>query len=158
MAKLRTIIGTGITAALAVSIAGGPGRPATDTIELVSRDRAHDHPSEPFAIMVKGRPMKHLYPGITRELQLTLRNPYDFALSVKSLRADVVSSSKRRCKPVPANLVARAYTGKLPLLIPPRSRTDAKTIPLTMPPGAAQACSGATFTIQLRGTATKAYR
>ena len=158
MARLRTMIGAACTAALTASIAGGPARPATDTIELVSRDRVQANPSEPFAITVKGRPMKHLYPGITRELQLTLRNPYDFALSVKSLRADVVSTSKRRCRPVPANLVARTYTGKLPLLIPPRSRTDAKTIPLTMPSGAAQACSGATFTIQLRGTATKAYR
>jgi hypothetical protein len=158
VARLRTVIGATLTAALAASIAGGPAEPATDTIELVSRDRVHDRRSEPFAITVRGRPMKHLYPGITRELQLTLRNPYDFTLSVKSLLAEVVSSSKRGCKPVPANLVARSYTGKLPLLIPPRSRTDAKTIPVTMPSGADQACSGATFTIQLRGTATKAYR
>jgi hypothetical protein len=79
-------------------------------------------------------------------------------MSVKSLRGEVVSSSKRKCQAVPANLIARSYTGKLPLLIPPRSKIDAKSIPLYMPPGASQTCSGATFTIQLRGTATKAYR
>jgi hypothetical protein len=113
---------------------------------------------QPFGIAMGGKAPKGLYPGVVREMKLTLRNPYDFALSVKSLRGEVVASSKRKCKPVAANLVVRAYTGKLPVVIPPRGKVDAKSIPLHMPPAASQACAGAVFTIRLSGTATKAYR
>jgi hypothetical protein len=91
-------------------------------------------------------------------MDLMLKNTYGFGLSVNRLRAEVVSTSKRKCKPDAKNLQAKAYVGRLPLIIPARGSTKAGIIPLFMPPGANQACESAVFTIRLNGTATKVSR
>jgi hypothetical protein len=147
----------------AFTLAASAGARDASASESMVITEAHGNPrgydnQQPFGIAMGGKAPKGLYPGVVREMQLTLRNPYDFALNVKTLRGEVVASSKRKCKPVAANLVTRSYAGKLPIVVPPRSRVHAKSIPLYMPLGASQACSGAVFTIRLTGTATKAYR
>ncbi|WP_433721929.1 hypothetical protein ACQP2Y_42220 [Actinoplanes sp. CA-051413] len=162
MHRWKIAVGTAGTLAAFTLAASAGVRDASESESMVITAahgdmRGYDN-QQPFGIAMGGKAPKGLYPGVVREMKLTLRNPYDFALSVKSLRGEVVASSKRKCKPVAANLVPRSYTGKLPIVIPPRGRLDAKSIPLYMPPAASQACSGAVFTIRLSGTATKAYR
>jgi hypothetical protein len=162
MHRWKITVGTvGMLAAFTLAASAGV-QDASASETMVITGARHDLRSyddrQPFGIAMGGKAPKGLYPGVVREMKLTLRNPYDFALNVKSLRGEIVASSRRKCKPVAANLVARGYAGKLPIVIPPRGKVDAKSIPLYMPPGASQACAGATFTIRLSGTATKAYR
>ena len=162
MHRWKIVVGAaGTLAALTLAASAGiPDASASETMMITGAHREtrgyDDH--RPFDIAMRGKAPKGLYPGVVRDMKLTLRNPYDFALSVKTLRGEVVATSKRRCKTGPANLVARGYAGPLPIVIPPRGKVDAKSIPLHMPPGASQACAGAIFTIRLSGTATKAYR
>lgn len=161
MDRSKFAVGTAamLTALLLAAASGTPSASAGETMTITgTRDKAHGYNQQTFGIAMGGKAPKGLYPGVVREMKLTLRNPYDFALSVKSLEGKVVSTSKRKCKPSASNLVARDYSGKLPLVVPPRGKVDAKTIPLFMPPNASAACQGAVFTIELTGTATKARR
>ena len=162
MHRWKIVVGAAGTAA-ALTLAASAGVPDASAGETMVITGAHgqtrgydDH--RPFDIAMGGKTPKGLYPGVVRDLKLTLRNPYDFALSVRSLRGEVIATSRRKCKPVPANLVTRSYAGPLPIVIPPRGKVEAKSIPLHMPPGASQACAGVVFTIRLSGTAMKAYR
>lgn len=136
-----------------------PRAVAPDTVTIsASRGEHSSYGSTPFDIAVSGTAPKGLYPGATKDMKLLLKNPYGFDLSVRSLRGQVVATSKRKCKPAASNLTTTAYNGKLPLIIPAQKNVRAGTFSLSMPMGASESCAGATFTIRLSGTATKVYR
>ena len=155
-----TLAATASLACLAYAAASGsPQEAAIDTVTIsATRGEQSTYGTTPFDIAVSGKAPKGLYPGLTRDMKLMLKNPYGFDLSVRSLEGEVIESSKRKCKPTAANLKAAAYKGKLPLIVPARKNVQAGTISLSMPMDASQACAGVTFTIRLSGTATKAYR
>lgn len=96
-----------------------------------------------------------LYPGTTKQLTLTVSNPYDFAITVTDLWGHLDRTSKGGCAPSASNLSVRAHEGVLPT-VPRRTDRAAGTIPLYMPNTVAEACQRAQFTISLRGTAKKA--
>jgi hypothetical protein len=150
-----------ITASLGcLAFAAAPERPesaSSGTIAIVGyHGRLSGHDIRPFRITVAGKAPTGLHPGTTKDMAVSIENPYDFALRVEGLRGEVVETSRRKCKP--HNLLVRTYVGRLPLTVAARGRTRAGTIPLFMPLDANQACAGAVFTIRLSGNATKAVR
>lgn len=155
-----TLAATASVGCLAYAAASGsPQAAAIDTVTIsASRGEQSSYGNTPFDIAVAGKGPKGLYPGLTKDMNLMLKNPYGFDLSVRSLKGEVVATSKRKCKPTAANLKTLVYKGKFPMVVPARKSVQAGVIPLSMPMGADQACAGATFTIRLSGTATKAYR
>jgi hypothetical protein len=150
-----------ITASLAgLAYAAAPERPGSGAADMVAivgyHGRRSGHDPQPFRIAVAGKAPKGLHPGTTRDMAVSIENPYDFALRIEGLRGEVVETSKHKCKP--RNLLTKTYVGRLPLTVPARGHTRAGTIPLFMPWDASQACAGAVFTIRLSGNATKAVR
>jgi hypothetical protein len=128
--------------------------PADDTIALVgNRGQATGYGPLPFTL--KGKSVDKLYPGATRNIALVLTNPYSYPLKVTALNGDVVSSSRKRCKPVSANIRVRSFTGRLPVVVPPFSKASVNSIPVSMPSGASADCADTTFTLRLSGTATR---
>jgi hypothetical protein len=137
-----------------VAVPGTSSAAWADRMHLTSGSRA----ALTFTIAVAGKRAGSMYPGITRDLNIELANPYGFAIVVRSLRGEVVSSSRAKCRPVPGNLVARPHVGRLPLTVPAGARVRAGVIPLDMPWSASRHCAQAEFTVRLTGTASKAAR
>jgi hypothetical protein len=133
-------------------VAGGPDAsdPGTQMIQLTGNGE-----SGRYGFLIEGKPARGLYPGGVKDIAITLRNTYPFALKVVSLRGRIVSSSSRRCRVGSATLVVRPHVGALPLVVPAHSRRTAGTIPVFMPANASPACQGTTFTVHIVGSATK---
>ena len=147
-------------AVVGVAVAGassGPEGPDGDTI-MVTTARGTATGYGPFGFTVAGSPVRGLYPGVVKDMRVTLTNPYGFDIAVQSMRGAVVASSNPRCKPGASTLVTRPFTGKLPLIIKAGSRRQVGAVPVAMPKGASAKCQKTTFTIQLTGTAKKAGR
>ncbi|WP_204294144.1 hypothetical protein [Actinoplanes campanulatus] len=87
-----------------------------------------------------------------------MTNPFPFAITVRSVEARVASTSKRRCRPVAANLRVGSYLGTLPLSVPGRGRRTAGEFEVTMPNTVVDTCKKATFRLAFTATATRAYR
>ena len=153
-----TVAATASLVCLAYAAASATaGKPPSEVVTITASG-SHGDAAAPFLIAVAGKAPGAMYPGITRDVILTLKNPYGFSIKVSTLRAEVAESSKRRCKATSVNLVAKSYVGRLPLVIPARGQVRAGAVPLSMPWGASPHCQGAKFTIRLSGTATKANR
>ena len=142
-------------AGLLVAVTADHGQhPADGIIALAAhRDHTSGHAALPFTL--NGRPVAGLYPGATRNLPLVLANPYSFTLRVTTLDGAVVSSSRKRCKPVRDNIRVRSYTGRLPVTVPPYGKVTVHALPVVMPPGASADCAATVFTLRLSGTATR---
>jgi hypothetical protein len=99
-----------------------------------------------------------LYPGAARAVTVTVTNPYHFDIRLTALSAALDATSAPACQAGPANLTVgalRAGPG-LPLVVPAGRPVRVGDVPLSMPNTVADACQGATFTIRLAATATKA--
>jgi hypothetical protein len=98
-----------------------------------------------------------LYPGATRNLVLTLTNPYSFDIKVTDLSASLAGTSSPACAATAANLTVRPYQAppSLPVTLTANQVKAVGAIPLVMPRTVANGCQGATFTLSLTGTATK---
>jgi hypothetical protein len=107
---------------------------------------------------IEAKSVKGLYPGATKRMAVSLKNPYAFDLKVTSLHGAVISTSRRQCRLGSGTLVAKPFDGRLPLVIPARRTVNAGTVPLHMPRTAPETCQSTTFTVQLVGVATKASR
>jgi len=142
-----------VASALAAGAGSSAGAPA-ESLRLLSGNPSGYH--QPATFTISGATVQGMYPSAVRPMPLTIVNPYPFDLVIGELRGRVVSTSNRRCRP--ANLVVRPYAGGLPLTAPARRRTAAGVLRLHMPPGADQACAGASFHILLTGTAKRAGR
>jgi hypothetical protein len=102
---------------------------------------------------LKAVPVRGLYPGASRPLQVKVANGYAYKIKVPPLKAKAVASTNRQgCAGTAANLVATA--SKRAITIPAHaSRTLVVTV--RMPATVANACQGATFRISLTGRATR---
>jgi hypothetical protein len=111
-----------------------------------------------YGFQVEAKPVTELYPGALTKLTVSFRNPYDVDLRVTGMRGQVLATSRRGCLPTATNLAIRSYSGVMPLTVPADGRKAGGHLPLYMPNSVADACQGATFTIRLRGEATKVKR
>ncbi|GAA0802935.1 hypothetical protein [Spirilliplanes yamanashiensis] len=158
MKRWHSLVAAAAVVGVAVAGAsGGPQEPDDDTI-MVTTARGTTTGYGPFAFTVAGSSIKGLYPGVVKDMTVTLTNPYDFDIAVQSMHGAVVASSNPRCKPGPATLTTRPFTGKLPLIVKAGARQRVGAVPVAMPKGASAKCQKTTFTIQLTGTAKKAAR
>ena len=121
---------------------------------LTSRGSASGYPSS-GVFTVRGQSVRGLYPGVVRNMTLTLSNPYNFDLQVTTLRGKVSSSSRRKCRPSRSTVSAKTYSGELPLVLRARSKRTVGSIPITMAHASPTTCSSTTFTVLLLGYATK---
>ena len=155
-----TIAATVALCGLAVTAfwAGWPAADADALTVVSAQGRVHGAGSAPFGIASAGKGPKGLYPGVARDLPLMLRNPNEFPITVQTLGGEVTATSKRKCQPSRANVIVKAYTGRLPLVVPARSSVRVGSLPLAMPRDASRDCAGVAFTIRLKGTARKGLR
>jgi hypothetical protein len=108
---------------------------------------------------VEGKAVNGMYPGATKQVKLTVVNPYDFHLRLQSLGGKIAKTSRRGCAPTAANLEVRGYSGTLPVDIRPRSRTAlAGGIPVMMPRSATAECADVKFFLTLSGIGAKVSR
>jgi hypothetical protein len=95
---------------------------------------------------IKGR-VRGLYPGARKRLRARLNNPNNFAIRVRSLRVEVLSSNHAGC-------VRRAIRPKrsitLSVRVPPKGRFLV-FYPVRMRRTAPEACSGATWRLRFTG-------
>jgi hypothetical protein len=108
---------------------------------------------------VTGASVSGLYPGVKREVQVAVRNPYGFPIQVTDASAQLVATSRKGCKVTYANLTVGRYAGKpaLPARIPAGQQAKLGYLPIWMPAASvSDACQGATFTLRLSASARKA--
>jgi uncharacterized protein (DUF2126 family) len=145
---------TGLAVATVYAVPSGPGD--GDMVVTASTGTMPENGSTPFEIKVNGKQVKNLYPGASKPLPLKLSNPYRFDIVVTAIRADIVSTSRKACKPGPATVTTEPYLGTLPVTIKARKTTAAGFIPVVMAPNAPAACAKVFFKMRLVGTARKA--
>ncbi|MEV4350382.1 hypothetical protein AB0J83_38490 [Actinoplanes sp. NPDC049596] len=130
---------------------GSPGSPdpaENEAMVLVGREQR----GGAMTFELQGRGVRGLYPGAVKQMRVTVVNPSAYRLRLHRIDGRVVSSSRRGCPATSASLLVKAYNGRLPQAVEPRSRTTlAGTVPVTMPSGATTKCAGAHFTIALTG-------
>ena len=91
-----------------------------------------------------------LYPGVSKELILTLHNSdRKYSVLVRRVRVRDIATTSAGCAPARRNLTIRLHRGA-PVRIPP-GRTRRVTALLSMPDTVSNACQRATF--RLRYTA-----
>lgn len=105
------------------------------------------------AAMVSG-----LYPGTARTSRVTVINPYPYPISVRSIDAQVESTSRRRCRPSARNLRVGRFHGRLPVTVPARGQVAAGEFEVYMPESVDNACQRATFRLAVSGNARKVGR
>jgi hypothetical protein len=88
-----------------------------------------------------------LYPGATKRLRLTLRNPNPFPITVKQVRTSV-RSSIAGCPS--KSIRVRPFKGSK--RVGPRSKAKVK-VAVTMSPTVPQACAGRRYRLTYRGKA-----
>jgi hypothetical protein len=99
-----------------------------------------------FSVKGKAGP---LFPGVPGELVLTLRNPFDFAIVVHSVRV-VVRDASGGCHG--NNLTTPGLTTDVRL----KALSSTKvTVPITMAADAPNACQGKSFPLSFSGRATR---
>lgn len=128
-----------------------PGETAEDAMTLVARQGT----AAQYTFAVRSTPVDDLYPGAERRLALTMTNPYGFDLLVTAVRADLVSTTRPGCAPVPANLVVRAYAGDLPVRIGAGAERETGAVALHMPNTVVDDCQRAGFTFAVHADATR---
>ena len=121
--------------------------------QINSVDQGKD-PEGMFALSAADR--TGFYPGMVRDMTVTLTNPFPFDIEIDHLWASVDSTSSRHCAASPANLRVGLYQGVLPIRLGANAAQDAGSVPVTMPSTVDQACAGVHFAISLHGTAGKA--
>jgi hypothetical protein len=88
-----------------------------------------------------------LYPGATKGMILTLRNPNrNRSISIRGIRVRDVATSRRGCAPSVRNLQIRQYAG--PAIHVPAGGTRNVKVLLAMPNTAVDACQRATFRLR----------
>ena len=141
-------------AALSGAAALGAGlRPEETTDQAMTLVARQD--AAAYAFTVRAAPVDGLYPGADRRLVLTMTNPYDFDLLVTDVRADLVSTTKPGCEPVPANLTVGGYDGELPVRVEAGEDEETGAFGLRMPNTVVNACQRAVFTLAVHADASR---
>lgn len=146
------------TLVTALVVAGGssPGEPREQAMVLTHGGRDSDGN---VRFTLSGHPVTGLYPGATRQIKVTVINPFGFPLSLQTLDGHLVGTNRRGCPATRAALRVAAYTGRLPVTIKPYGRSTLPgSIPVTMPRDATPKCANTKFQISLAGTGRKAGR
>ena len=155
MLRWHMAVTTAVLGSLAVTALlwlNGPG--PTETTEAASFRGAGSGRGR-VTFTTSGTPVGGLYPGATRNIRLTLTNPYRYDVQVEKLDGTLTSTSSRLCLPNQTNLLVRRYTGRLPFVLRAEQTKTVETIPVYMPPSVDDGCQRTTFTVRIRGTATK---
>jgi hypothetical protein len=98
-------------------------------------------------VRITDNPVTDLYPGVSKELILTLHNTDPkHGIVVRHIRIRDIATTKRGCAPTRRNLAIRQYKGA-PLRIP-RGRTRTVSVLLSMPNTVSDACQRATFSLR----------
>ena len=142
---------TTVAALLASAVFVARDNPAADAGAFLSASGGDD-----FEII--GRPVDGLNPGTTRRIEVSVRNPQRHAIRVLSIRARVVATSIRGCRPISSNLVVRPYQGRLPVVVDGQDRLTLGYFELFMPPSVTDACRNVVFTIKFSGVAEQPFR
>lgn len=111
-----------------------------------------------FTFTVSGTTMDDFYPGAVRSTRVTVANPFRFGIKVHHIEAHVVGTSKRRCRPIAANLTVGSYTGRLPLTVAAHKREVAGEFKVKMPNTVAEACKNVRFRVQFTARASRLSR
>jgi len=106
---------------------------------------------------IEAPPVHGLYPGAVKPMNLRVVNTGRYDLKIIDLSGTVVRTSKPGCAPTPLNLTVRQHR-TVAFTVPAHERRDAGSLSLYMPNTVVNACQGATFTVQLRGTGTEVHR
>jgi hypothetical protein len=143
------------TAALATSFivaaSGQEGEPGENMVLTHGGQYGSD-----YRFGLAGKPIKGMYPGASRQINIMVSNPYGFALDLRDVSARVVSTSRRGCPATSASLQVGVYKGHLPVTIKPHDRrTLPGSITVTMPRDAASNCSSVRFTVALSSTGSR---
>jgi hypothetical protein len=145
-----------ITLAVAGTAAGSTTGESEDLV-LTSVHRG-DHDYSDYTFGVAASPVAGLYPGEHGQVRLSFTNPYPYAIRIYRTQAELVSTSRRGCRPVRANLEVRAFQGHLPFTVPAKARINAGSFEVRMPNSVSDACQATTFTLWISGKAAKAGR
>ena len=101
-------------------------------------------------VRITDNPVTDLYPGVSKELILTLHNSDPkHGIVVRRVRVRDIATTNRGCAPARRNLAIRQYKGA-PVRIPP-GQTRTVSALLSMPNTVSDACQRVTF--KLRYTA-----
>ena len=155
--RMLPLVGALAASALAAGPAAAPA--VGDGIVLVGNGRGSTgHGYQNLEFKITAKTVRGMYPGLTKDMRVTFKNPYNADLVIRRIEGRVIATSRRKCRPGPQSLAVRPYRGKLPFRVPARSTSAAGVLPLAMPPDASSHCQDTTFTILLTGTAMKAGR
>ncbi len=152
-------VGTHLFCVRAVSEAGVIGAETCVTWTVLAAPSVPE-PSGPFGI--SGTIPDLLTPGSSRQLPLTITNPFGFAIQVTSLTVSVRAGSSQPGCDGPTNLAvtqSNAAGGSVSVLVPARGSVTLPAQGATAPTVAMldlatnqDACKGATFTLDYSGT------
>jgi hypothetical protein len=113
---------------------------------------------EPVYLILRGQ-LSGLFPGAVKQIEVTVVNDSGSTVSLHRLTGRPATSSRRECRPSPANLRVLDYGGRLPVTIRPHTRrTLAGSIPIAMPTGATPRCSNTRFSIFVSGAGSRRHR
>ena len=134
---------------LAAASALGSATPNTtsEAMLIVSRD------ATATGFIISGTPVHDLYPGAVRRIEISIENPQSRRISVQSIEARLVSSSRPGCRPIPSNLDLKPYHGRLPITVSRRKRVRVGSIEVHMPNSVVNECQRAVFAIRFSGKA-----
>ena len=128
------------------ALSGGTPNPAAATL-TVSLDTING------GFEIAGTPVRDLYPGAVRQIEISIENPQGRRIRVQSIEGRVVSTSRRGCAPVPSNLELRPHLGQLPRTVSARSRARVGFFEVHMPNSVVDECQRAVFSIRFTGKA-----
>jgi hypothetical protein len=151
------MLAAGATALIGLTAVCADRRPAGIDREMILTT-GYANGYGPWGFDVTANAVKGLYPGASKRIGLTLRNPGRAPIQVYEVKGKLISTSKRGCTASQTNLEVKAYDGHLPITVLPWSRQSAGYLSLHMPNTVAEACQRASFIIRITGHATKAGR
>ncbi|GID96510.1 hypothetical protein ACFQFC_27865 [Amorphoplanes digitatis] len=145
----------GLTGLLAATSPPGGG---TDEQPMVITSAHAGRRAEPVYLILRGQ-LSGLYPGAVKQIKVTLVNDSGHPIRLHRLDGWPVTSSRRECRPSPANLRILDYRGRLPVTVAPHTRhTLSGSIPIAMPTGATPKCSNTRFSIFVSGAGSRRHR
>ena len=122
--------------------------------ELAGETRLGFDPGDMLGI--DGTDRRGFYPGLTKQIRVTITNAYDFDIAITEVWARLDATSDQRCMASSDNLQVGRYQGTaLPLQVLAGTEDTLGVVPVTMPMSVDQACVGVQFTISLHGRAEK---
>jgi hypothetical protein len=122
--------------------------PAAAFAETIGTGGWHLAPSRTSPLVrITGNRISGLYPGVSKELILTLQSSdHRHSIVVRRVRVRDIATSNRRCAPTGRNLAIRQYKGA-PIRIPP-GQARRVTVLLVMPNTVSIACERAMFSLR----------